>query len=559
MVSATLAAGREALAAGDWSTARDEFEALVASAPSPDALDGLGLALWWLGQASESRQVRARAYSKLRDVGRLDDAARVAVWLAREHRDLYGELEVANGWLARAERCVTAPDATSAQGWLLLARAESAAPSQHAIEQLIAAARLAREFADPDLEVLALARLGIVEINLGAVEAGMVHLDEALAAATGGEGRDPRTIGEAYCALMEAADLLGDSERVRSWGRAVSEYLASYRYPPLQAYGAPARAGDLSSFCGACCGGIYLVTGRLEEAETELLAAIRTLEESGMRSRCVHPTSQLAELRMLQGRFDEARSLLEQYEHLPEAVRPLATLDLVEGNPELASARLRSRIDLLTGLPLAAHPLWSLLVDVNLALGHHAEAAAAVVELENVASVTKSPRHSAEALFGQGKVAAAQGEPDGAELLREAGTAFSNLSLPLLACRARFARARALLEREQSVAITESRAALAGFERLGAVVDADQAAAFLRELGVKGRTGPKELGKLSKREIEVLRLILQGLSNAEIADRLFISVKTAGHHVSSILTKLGMRSRTEAAAYAAINLDRTVG
>jgi DNA-binding NarL/FixJ family response regulator len=91
---------------------------------------------------------------------------------------------------------------------------------------------------------------------------------------------------------------------------------------------------------------------------------------------------------------------------------------------------------------------------------------------------------------------------------------------------------------------------------MGATAEADQAAAFLRELGVKGRTGPRDAGALSRRELEVLRLITQGLSNAEIAKRLFISTKTAGNHVSNILTKLGLRSRTEAAAYALLNLPQ---
>jgi DNA-binding NarL/FixJ family response regulator len=55
---------------------------------------------------------------------------------------------------------------------------------------------------------------------------------------------------------------------------------------------------------------------------------------------------------------------------------------------------------------------------------------------------------------------------------------------------------------------------------------------------------------LSRREQEVLELVAAGLTNAEIAARLFITTKTAGNHVSNVLTKLGVRSRTEAAAYA---------
>ena len=126
--------------------------------------------------------------------------------------------------------------------------------------------------------------------------------------------------------------------------------------------------------------------------------------------------------------------------------------------------------------------------------------------------------------------------------------------MALTACRARMELARTLVDTNRPLAISEARAALAAFDRLGAIPDADAAAAFLRELGVRGRTGPKNLELLTKREVEVLRLVAQGFSNGEIAERLFISVKTAGHHVSNILTKLGLRSRTEAAAFASVHL-----
>jgi DNA-binding NarL/FixJ family response regulator len=100
------------------------------------------------------------------------------------------------------------------------------------------------------------------------------------------------------------------------------------------------------------------------------------------------------------------------------------------------------------------------------------------------------------------------------------------------------------------VALREARIALETFDRLGAVRNADRAAALVRELGGPARTGRKLLGLLTAREVEILHLLGEGLSNSEIAGRLYISTKTAGNHVSNILSKLGLKSRQEAAAYA---------
>jgi DNA-binding NarL/FixJ family response regulator len=129
-------------------------------------------------------------------------------------------------------------------------------------------------------------------------------------------------------------------------------------------------------------------------------------------------------------------------------------------------------------------------------------------------------------------------------------SAFAAQGLALDAARARFELAKVRDATEPEVALGEAKTALAEFERLGAPHQADAAAAFLRERGVAGRTGPKNLGTLTKREREVLALLGEGLSNPEIAARLFISTKTAEHHVSNILAKLHVRTRTEAAAIA---------
>ncbi|HXF81248.1 MAG TPA: response regulator transcription factor [bacterium] len=73
----------------------------------------------------------------------------------------------------------------------------------------------------------------------------------------------------------------------------------------------------------------------------------------------------------------------------------------------------------------------------------------------------------------------------------------------------------------------------------------------LRLMGVRGiPRGPRPATRahpagLTAREAEIVKLIAQGLRNPEIATRMYISVKTVDHHVSSVLAKLGVRSRAE--------------
>ena len=101
---------------------------------------------------------------------------------------------------------------------------------------------------------------------------------------------------------------------------------------------------------------------------------------------------------------------------------------------------------------------------------------------------------------------------------------------------------------------TSLRDSLAELQRLGARTAAAVAARRLRELGARGLPrGPRETTRenafqLTQRETEVLELVAQGLRDADIAERLFLSEKTVNHHVSAILRKLGVSTRTQAAA-----------
>ena len=116
-----------------------------------------------------------------------------------------------------------------------------------------------------------------------------------------------------------------------------------------------------------------------------------------------------------------------------------------------------------------------------------------------------------------------------------------------LGCRYDAALARAELSDPEAL-----RGALATLDELGARGDADRAANRLRGLRVPvprrpRRTTAANPSGLTDRELQVLGLLREGLTNGEIAERMFISAKTAEHHVSAILTKLGVESRGEAA------------
>jgi DNA-binding CsgD family transcriptional regulator len=406
--------------------------------------------------------------------------------------------------------------------------------ARHAREAL----ETARRFGDEELEAAALVRLGYAEVAAGDVAAGMAKVDEALAAATGGDVENLETIGDVICAGIAACELAADWQRIEQWGQAVQGWITSHDHVAVL------------GFCYACCAEMFIASGEWEMADGMLNEGLRAMEDANLRARCVHPAAKLAELRVTQGRLEEAEQLLSGFEELPESTHALASLYVSRGETAMAAAVLHRRLNAIGDENVLASSFLAQLVDVQLAQGDSEAAAATAAQLARVAARSSLTRLEAMSGFAQGRVAARRGDPDAPRALDSAVTAFAAQRLPLDAARARFELARAIEGTKPDVAVGEAKTALAEFERLGAPRDADAVAAFLREHGVAGRTGPKGLGLLSKREREVLALLGEGLTNAEIAARLFISTKTAGNHVSSVLTKLNLRSRTEAAAYA---------
>ena len=405
-----------------------------------------------------------------------------------------------------------------------------------------AALDVALSTGDTDLELRALAQLGLAEVTLGETDRGLARLDEAMAAATSGEPATLETFADICCTLMLACERAGDSERPQQWSAVLDDFVRAHDHVTLLA------------FCRTCCADVYAANGRIDSAEEELELAVRELTAAGQRSRCIPPSARLAEIRVLQGRFEEAEQLLDGLEAEPEALQARVALRLARGEPAAASALLTRRLDELGWTNLLAAPLLAQLVEARLLEGYLDGATAAASALEEIAATRGRERVEALATASRGRIAFAEGRADAADLLLEAVNRFAALGARLDAARTRLELARALAVPSPEVAVDTARHARTELEALGAFATPTRPRRSCARWARRAAPGRRAAGLLSRRETEVLRLLGDGLSNREIAERLFISPKTAEHHVSRIYAKLGVSTRAEAAAYAARNL-----
>lgn len=221
-------AGNDALGRGAWREARDLFEQALRHEETPEALEGLGRACWWLDDAKAVGEVRERAYRAYRERGDAHGAARLALSLAEDALIFRAEEAVWSGWTERARRLLADLDpspehallATREAFYSLLLGGDVDAARRHAEEAIALAKRLGTF----DLEMLARAVNGAARVAGGQVAEGMRLLDEATTAATSGEMRDIELIGLTCCWMIFGCERVRDFPRAAQWCERVADF-----------------------------------------------------------------------------------------------------------------------------------------------------------------------------------------------------------------------------------------------------------------------------------------------------------------------------------------------
>jgi len=531
-------AGRAALRRGDGAAAHAAFLEALERERSGAVLDGLGHATCLLRELDAAMDWWHAAYAAYREEGDGVGAARVARNVAYLHGSYAGDWAVAHGWLSRAQRQVPADDPSSERGWVALTAGMFEPDRGRKHVRFLEAIEVGRSRGDAELAFAGQAYYGASLVHAERLEEGMVLLDEALAAVAGGEVEDQVVVEEIFCQLFSACEQAHDVSRAEQWMR-VGEDLARRRNLP-----------NVAAYCHTHFGGLMTAAGRWPEAEEALTEGVR-LWALGRRRLQNGALARLAELRVRQGRLDEATRLLEGLDADDECVRPRAALLLALGRVTEAVEVVERRLAAVEPVSTEAVPLLALLVEAHLAVGAIEEAEEAAAALSFCVAGRPGQWLRATAALARGRVALARGDGQALAELRFAADAFSRAQFPLELARSRMELAAACAADRPEVALAEARAAYDAFERLHAARQVDAAAALLRTLGVKVGSAQPDGGRLTQREREILTLIGEGLTNPEIATRLFISRKTVEHHVGHVLAKLGLRSRSEAAAYSA--------
>jgi DNA-binding CsgD family transcriptional regulator len=526
---------REAYERREWVAAYRELSDLDGAELKADDFTALATTAYLLGRRNDCVHALQRAYQAGLEAGDRPVAVRAAYYMTLTLRQA-GELAVANGWHARAARLLDELDDDVAErGYLDDSQMMGHILDGEFAEAIPLAPRITdsgRRFDEPDLLALGLHAEGRVMVYSGRVADGLKRMDEALAGVMAGEVT-PVTAGRVYCSTIEACQEVSDFGRAGEWTHALTTWC-------------DAQPG-LVAFTGQCAthrGQLLRLHGAYAEAVEEFDRALDRYRAAGGDPAVGLAHYERGETHRLRGEFDAAEAAYTSAAERGHPAQPgRALLWLAQDRRNAATAAvhrlLAERQD-----PVHRSQILAAAIDVLAATGDTEVAASLGEELCGIGDTFGCTALQAAGQYAVAMVELTRGAAEPAlQAARRAMEAWSQLSAPYEVARSRILVGRALrLLGDEESAVADLTSARRVFTGLGAGPAERETAALLGD--------EKAPGGLSPREVEVLRLVAAGRSNAEIAAQLVLSDKTVARHLSNIFTKLEVGSRTAAAAFA---------
>jgi DNA-binding NarL/FixJ family response regulator len=523
-----LLLARQAHVAHDWATATACFAAVGAERLTADDLAAHADGLWWLGRAEDNLSVEAAAYEAFLADSRPAEAGWAAMLLGIFHLGR-GDVPQGMGWIGRAGRLLEDVPECPAHG--LLIQVTEVEPSLQAGRPAAAldAARRMRALGiridEPGVVLLGVNCEGRALIRAGQVANGLALLDEAMVAVLDGR-LGPFIAGSLYCHTIASCHEVADVRRMTRWTDLTEDWLSTL----------PA-VGVFGGLCGVHRAQLHVLRGAWEEAERSALLVVTDLDAMRV-DYAAEAWYVVGEARRLLGdptaaqAYDEARARGRD----PQPGRAL--LQLQGGDAAGAATSVRTAVTAVGDDPLQRAPLCAAAVEIAVSAGRLEDARAAASELVETAAMYATSGLEAMAAAARGAVLLADGRAEEAlPVLRAACRRWHGLGAAYEAAGTRVLLAQAYRSLgDEASAGAEAAQAEATYVRLGAHRHAHVEAS------------PPD--GLSRRECEVLALVADGRSNREIGERLFISDRTVGRHLTNIFHKIGATSRTQAARYA---------
>jgi DNA-binding CsgD family transcriptional regulator len=509
---------------------------------APGDLELLARAAYMLGDDDAYAAGLERAHHGHVEAGDLPRAARCAVWIG--HSYLFrGHGSRAGGWFARGQRHLDEHGADCVErGYILI-------PTwlqQLGCGDLDAGYRTAGEaagigdrFGDADLSWLARDDQARALVGQGRVAEGLRLVDEILVAATSGE-LSPVVTGIVYCNTIAFCRDVYEFRHAWEWTDVLARWCE--RQPEMVAH---------NGLCLVHRAEAMLLRGAPDAALAEARLSVERYSR-GILNQFAYGKAHYCQgdAHRLSGDFSRAEDAYRAAGNVGCDPQPgLALLRLAQGNGDAAAAAIRRAVGETTD-PLRRVGMLPAYVEIMIAVGSMEMARAGCAELEAISRDRGSDVLAAMAAHSRGALALADGAPNGAlPALRGALGVWLQLGATYEAARVRVLlglACRAL--GDEDTAALELVAARVAFAAMGAKPDEMATAALVGEPGTAGDTHG-----LTARELEVLRLVAAGTGNREIAAALVISEHTVARHVQNIFAKLGVSSRTAAAAFAHAN------